>query len=125
MRWQHPDHGMLSPGRFVPLAERTGIIRPLTRVIMRAALEQNRRWADDGLVMRVSVNVSARCFLEPGFAGVVAQLLEETGVPAERLELELTESAVMTDPDHALSVLEALAAQGISLSIDDFGTGYS
>jgi diguanylate cyclase (GGDEF)-like protein len=124
-RWQHPEHGLLSPDRFIPLAEHTGIIRPLTWLILRTALEQNRQWADQGLLLRVSVNLSARCLLDSGFCDRLVQLLAETGVPAERLELELTESAIMSDPDHAMRILEDLAANGVGLSIDDFGTGYS
>ncbi len=125
VRWQHPVQGLLSPAVFIPFAERTGIIRPLTWCILRKALEQNQRWAQDGLAMRVSVNISPRCLLESGFADEVARLLAETGVPVARLELELTETAIMTDPDRALAVLRDLAGRGIRLSIDDFGTGYS
>jgi diguanylate cyclase (GGDEF)-like protein len=125
VRWQHPEHGLLPPNDFIPLAERTGVIRPLTWCILRKALEQNRRWADDGLVLRVAVNISARCLLDKGFPDEVGRILYETGVPAERLELELTESSVMTDPDRALTILQALRRTGIRLAIDDFGTGYS
>jgi diguanylate cyclase (GGDEF)-like protein len=125
VRWQHPERGLLAPSEFIPLAERTGIIRPLTWCILRKALEQNRRWADDGLLLRVAVNISARCLLDKSFPDEVARILRETGVPAERLELELTESSVMSDPDRALGILLTLEAQGIRLSIDDFGTGYS
>jgi diguanylate cyclase (GGDEF)-like protein len=125
VRWQHPKRGLVPPDEFIPLAEHTGIIRPLTWRILRAALEQNHRWAQAGLFLRVSVNVSARCLLDEGFADDVARLLDETAVPAARLEIELTETAIMTDPDRALSILEDLAARGIRLSIDDFGTGYS
>jgi diguanylate cyclase (GGDEF)-like protein len=125
VRWEHPVRGLLSPDAFIPFAERTGIIRPLTWCIMRKALEQTQRWAEDGLLMRASVNISPRCLLEAGFADGVARLLTETEVPAERLELELTETAIMTDPKRALVVLQDLARQGIRLSIDDFGTGYS
>jgi diguanylate cyclase (GGDEF)-like protein len=125
VRWEHPDHGLIAPNDFIPLAERTGIIRPLTWCILRKALEQNRRWADDGLVLRVAVNISARCLLDKGFPEEMARILRETGVPAERLELELTESSVMSDPDRALTILQALRRTGIRLAIDDFGTGYS
>jgi diguanylate cyclase (GGDEF)-like protein len=124
-RWQRPEHGLVLPDEFIPLAEHTGIIRPLTWRVLRAALEQNHRWAQAGLLLRVSVNVSARCLLDAGFADGVSRLLDETGVPAERLVIELTETAIMSDPDRALSILEDLAAREIRLSIDDFGTGYS
>jgi diguanylate cyclase (GGDEF)-like protein len=125
VRWQHPVRGLLSSDAFIPFAERTGIIRPLTWCIMRKALEQTQRWAEDGLLMRVSVNISPRCLLEAGFADGVARLLTETGVPAGWLQLELTETAIMTDPERALVVLQDLARRGVKLSIDDFGTGYS
>jgi diguanylate cyclase (GGDEF)-like protein len=125
VRWQHPVHGLLSPAEFIPLAERTGIVQPLTWRILRTALEQNARWAADGIDLRVAVNISARCLLDPHFPTGVAEQLADTGVPAERLELELTESAVMADPDLALAILRALDEQGIRLAIDDFGTGYS
>jgi diguanylate cyclase (GGDEF)-like protein len=125
VRWQHPVHGLLAPDEFIPLAERTGIIRPLTWCILRTALEQNRRWAEEGLFLRVSVNISTRSLLDSEFCARVAALLAETGVPAPRLELELTETTIMTDPDHAMTALRDLAALGIRLSIDDFGTGYS
>jgi diguanylate cyclase (GGDEF)-like protein len=124
-RWQHPEQGLLAPDTFIPLAEQTGIIRPLTWVILRSALEQNRRWADQGLLLRVSVNLSARCLFDDAFCERLVASLAETGVPAERLKLELTESAIMTDPDRAKRILERVAAHGIGLSIDDFGTGYS
>ena len=125
VRWNHPERGMISPNEFIPLAERTGIIRPLTWLILRKALEQSREWADQGLDLRLAVNISARCLLDKGFPEGVVQLLRETGVPAERLELELTESSVMSDPDRALAILHSLRKTGIRLAIDDFGTGYS
>jgi diguanylate cyclase (GGDEF)-like protein len=125
VRWQHPEQGLLPPNDFIPLAERTGIIRPLTWSILRKALEQNRRWADDGLLLTVAVNVSPRCLLDKGFPEGVVQMLQEIGVPPQRLELELTESSVMSDPDRALAILHSLRDAGIRLAIDDFGTGYS
>jgi diguanylate cyclase (GGDEF)-like protein len=125
VRWQHPTNGLIPPDDFIPLAEHTGIIRPLTWLVLRSALTQNREWARAGLFLRVSVNVSPRCLLEPDFADNVSKLLAEIGVPAERLELELTETSIMNDPDHAGRVLHDLARRGIRLSIDDFGTGYS
>ena len=124
-RWQHPTQGLIPPDEFIPLAERTGIIRQLTWRILRQALEQNRRWADDGLALHVAVNMSARCLLDANFAAEVMRQLEETGVPPERLVLELTESAVMSDPEREIVVLKTLHDHGVRLSIDDFGTGYS
>jgi EAL domain-containing protein (putative c-di-GMP-specific phosphodiesterase class I) len=92
---------------------------------LRKALEQIKQWSQGELLERVSVNVSARCLLEAGFADGVAALLAETGVGAAHLELELTETAIMIDPERALAVLRDLVGKGIRLSIDDFGTGYS
>jgi diguanylate cyclase (GGDEF)-like protein len=125
VRWQHPEQGLLAPATFIELAEQTGIIRPLTWLVLRCALEQNRRWADDGLRVQVSVNLSARCLLDNGFCERLVALLAETGVPPARLKLELTESAIMADPDRSKSILEEVASYGIGVSIDDFGTGYS
>jgi diguanylate cyclase (GGDEF)-like protein len=125
VRWQHPVHGMIPPSDFIPLAERTGTIRDLTWRVLRMALQQNASWMAEGIELPVAVNISARCLLDPELPSRVAELLAQAGVPARLLELELTESTVMADPDLALSILQALDAQGIRLAIDDFGTGYS
>jgi diguanylate cyclase (GGDEF)-like protein len=126
LRWQHPKHGLLGPMEFIPAAERTGLIRPLTLTVLRRALAQTRAWVDAGLPpMRIAVNISTRCLLDADFADQVEGLILESGVPAEQLELEITESTIMTDPEHAMAVLVRLAAFGVSLAIDDFGTGYS
>jgi diguanylate cyclase (GGDEF)-like protein len=126
LRWQHPRHGMLGPMEFIPAAERTGLIRPLTFKVLKAALAQARIWAEQGLPpMTMAVNISTRCLLDDDFADEVARLLAEAGVPASQLELEITESTIMTDPEHAMEVLTRLADFGIALAIDDFGTGYS
>jgi diguanylate cyclase (GGDEF)-like protein len=123
-RWQHPVRGLLGPGEFIPIAEGTGIIRPLTRLVLRRALQQVAQWgAESQLTM--AVNVSTRCLLDKDFVDTVAGLLAETGVSASRLELEITESAIMSDPERAIELLTQLASMGITLSIDDFGTGYS
>ncbi len=125
VRWQHPDLGLIPPSDFIPLAEQTGLIRPLTWAILRKACEANREWASRGLELSVAVNVSVRCLFDADFPDDLVRLLAESGVPTERLELELTESAVMSNPERALTILRRLAARGIRLSIDDFGTGYS
>ena len=125
VRWQHPTLGLLAPDAFIPLAETTGIIRPLTQHILRLALTQCGQWAEHGIHLRVAVNVSARCLLDPAFPDEVDLLLRQTGVPVERLELEITETAMMANPDHALGILRKLDARGVRLSIDDFGTGYA
>ncbi len=126
LRWMHPKHGLLGPMEFIPAAERTGLIRPLTLTVLRRALAQNRAWLEAGLPpMRMAVNISTRCLLDVDFADQVERLIVESGVAADQLELEITESTIMTDPEHAMAVLVRLAAFGVSLAIDDFGTGYS
>jgi diguanylate cyclase (GGDEF)-like protein/PAS domain S-box-containing protein len=125
VRWQHPEHGLLGPGEFVPLAETTGLIRPLTSYVLDAALRQCRAWLDAGRTLSVAVNLSTRCLLDLTLPDQIAQLLEDTAVAPERLLLEITESAIMTDPTRALEILNRLHALGVQLAIDDFGTGYS
>jgi diguanylate cyclase (GGDEF)-like protein len=125
IRWQHPDRGLLPPGDFIPLAELTTLIKPLTFHVLNRALEQCRRWEREGRTIPVAVNVSARNLLDPDFADAVAACLERAGVPASRLELEITETALMANPARAMEVLERLSAMGVCLSIDDFGAGYS
>jgi diguanylate cyclase (GGDEF)-like protein len=125
VRWDHPEHGLIPPCEFVPLAERTGLIQPLTRFVLDAAIGQCRRWQEVGYELPVSVNVSARCLLDPTFADEVAELLAKWGVAPSALLLEITESTIISNPARALEVLEQLHTSGIELSIDDFGTGYS
>ena len=125
VRWDRPGHGLQPPSEFVPLAERTGLIKQLSVSVLDAALRQMRAWADAGRDMTVAVNLSARNLLEADLPETVAGLLADHGVPADRLILEITESAVMSDETHSLDVLVRLSELGVSLSIDDFGTGYS
>jgi diguanylate cyclase (GGDEF)-like protein len=125
VRWQHPTLGLLQPDEFIPLAESTVVIHALTTEVLRLALTQARKWADAGRPIPVSVNISARSLLDSTFPAQVRELLDAHGVPAHLLSLELTETAVMTDRDLALTVLQALDSMAVSLSIDDFGTGYS
>ena len=125
VRWQHPDHGLLLPAAFIPLAERTGLIAPLTRYVLSAALAQARAWLEDGRPLTVSVNLSARNLLDERLPGLVAELLARHQVPASALELEVTESALMTQPDDARRLLQQLATIGVRISIDDFGAGYT
>jgi diguanylate cyclase (GGDEF)-like protein len=124
-RWTHPELGQIQPNEFVPLAEQTGLIKPLTVAVLEAALVQVRRWRDDGLTLPVSVNVSARSLLDPNLPGEVDALLQRFGVAPTLLELEITEGSIMSDPVGALEVLTRLDAMGVRLAIDDFGTGYS
>jgi diguanylate cyclase (GGDEF)-like protein len=125
VRWNHPSRGLLAPDAFIPIAESTAVIHPLTKEILRQALTQARNWQDRGWTIPVAVNISARSLHDLDFPVQVQRQLDTIGVPAELLTLELTESAIMTDAGRALTVLQALDAMGISLSIDDFGTGYS
>jgi diguanylate cyclase (GGDEF)-like protein len=125
VRWQHPRLGLLQPDEFIPLAESTVIIHALTTEVLRLALTQARKWADAGRPIPVSVNISARSLLDSSFPAQVRELLDAHRVPPHLLSLELTETAVMTDRDLALTVLQALDSMAVSLSIDDFGTGYS
>jgi len=125
VRWQHPERGLIFPDEFIPLAEHTGLIGPLTRHVLDAALAQARRWSDAGRPLTVSVNLSARNLLDEGLPNQVAELLAAHVVAPELLELEVTETAIMTDPVRAQQVLEKLAALGIRISIDDFGVGYT
>jgi diguanylate cyclase (GGDEF)-like protein len=125
VRWQHPTRGLLLPDTFIPIAESTAVIHPLTTEILRQALSQVRSWLEHGWNIPVAVNISARSLLDLTFPAQVQLQLDAIDVPASLLSFELTESAIMTDPPRALTVLQALNAMGVYLSIDDFGTGYS
>lgn len=130
LRWSHPQFGNVSPAEFIVLAERTGSIHLLTNWVIEEAMRQLAEWRKRGLVLQVSVNISADDLLGDDLlgddlAGFVLGLLKQYGVPAEQLVFEITESAIMSQPEKALVVLHKLRDCGISLSIDDFGTGYS
>jgi diguanylate cyclase (GGDEF)-like protein len=125
VRWQHPERGLIFPDDFIPLAEHTGLIGPLTRHVLDTAIAQARTWADAGRTLSVSVNLSARNLLDERLPGQVAELLAKHGVAAPLLELEVTESAIMTEPVRAQQLLEQLRALGVRISIDDFGVGYT
>ena len=125
VRWQHPERGLIPPGEFIPLAERTPLIEPLTRYVIDAALEQCARWRDAGRLLGVAVNVSARNLHDEHFVAEVVELLARWQLPASCLELEVTESAITADPDRARRILGELAERGVTLSIDDFGAGYT
>ena len=124
VRWRHPTLGVLDPDAFIPLAESTGLIHPLTDVVLRKALRQCRDWSDAGLDVTVAVNLSARS-VDSSLPEKIGAALADAGLPAQRLILEITESAVMNDPDRAVPILRRVAAIGVALSLDDFGTGYS
>ena len=126
VRWQHPDYGLVSPGRFIPLAEETGLIVPISRWVLRTACAQNKAWQEQGCPpAAVSVNLSARLLHEDGLVDMVSEILAETGLDPRYLELELTESALMENADTAITVLGELKNLGVRVSLDDFGTGYS
>lgn len=125
LRWQHPQFGNVSPAEFIVLAERTGSIQILTGWVIEEAMRQLAEWARRGLHVQLSVNISADDLLSGDLAHRVSSLLKLYRVPAEQLIFEITESAVMREPEHALKVLNGLRECGISLSVDDFGTGYS
>lgn len=125
LRWQSPELGWVSPVRFIPVAEETGLIHPLGEWVLRLACQQARHWLDRGWTIPVSVNVSARQLSRPHFAQQVQQILKESGYPAKLLHLELTESAIMSELDKTLSLLEELKGLGLKLEVDDFGTGHS
>lgn len=125
VRWRHPQGELLLPEAFILLMEQTGLIRSLTPWVLNEALAMSRRLAEQGLSPAVSVNLSMRDLQDRYLVETVAEQLEANGVSARSLELEITESAVMTDPQRALEVLTRLAEMGLKLSIDDFGTGYS
>ena len=123
LRWRHPERGMIPPGSFIPFAEQTGFIREVTPWVLDAAIRQLAQWRAESLDIAVSANLSALDLLDPELPRRVKALLEFHGVPAARLCLEITESALMDEPALALSHLNALAALGVKLSIDDYGVG--
>lgn len=125
LRWKHPKLGMISPSRFVPVAEEAGLVGQIGEWVLHAACRQIREWQDAGHALRVAVNVSARQFQEYDLAELVSDILKDTGVLARNLEIELTESAVMRDAESSIVTLERLAGLGVQIAIDDFGTGYS
>jgi diguanylate cyclase (GGDEF)-like protein len=126
VRWRHPTLGLVPPGRFIPLAEETGMIDELDMWVLGEACTRAATWRAQGLPpLRMSVNLSARQFQQAGLAQRVRAALERSGLPPEGLEIEITESTVMRDTGEAASVLRSLKALGVALSIDDFGTGYS
>ncbi len=125
LRWKHPKLGMISPSRFVPVAEESGLVGQIGEWVLKTACRQMREWQDAGYSLQVAVNVSARQFADYDVAELVMSIMRETGALATNLELELTESAVMSDAESSIVTLERLAALGVKIAIDDFGTGYS
>jgi len=124
-RWEHPVHGSVSPEDFVAVAEHTGQLAPLTETVLREGLRRARHWIDSGGPLSVAVNLSPRTLLDPTFPGLVGQLLEEYGVAAEWLTLEITEVGMVGDASRPLPTLRRLRDLGVRLAVDDFGIGYS
>ncbi|MBV9605115.1 MAG: EAL domain-containing protein [Solirubrobacterales bacterium] len=125
VRWNHPQLGCIGPDGFIPLAEQTGIIKPLTEKVLEASLEQCRRWRRAGLEVTVSVNVSTRSLLDHDLPVIIGSLLARLNLHASALQLEITETRIVADAPRARASLEELRAMGVMIAIDDFGTGYS
>ena len=124
-RWHHPEHGFVAPDVFIPIAERSGLIRSLTSYVMRTAIRQCAAWRSEGLNIRVAVNLSARSLADDDLPAEIAQHLRDAELPATALILEITESTIMDDPARTIGMLNKLSSMGVTLSIDDYGTGYS
>jgi len=125
VRWVHPEKGLISPAEFIPHAEATGFIVQLGEWVLQTACRQMQVWQNAGFPLRIAVNLSARQFHQPDLSSRVAQILAETGLEANTLELELTESLMVEDAESAIATLQHLKNLGVCISLDDFGTGYS
>jgi EAL domain-containing protein (putative c-di-GMP-specific phosphodiesterase class I) len=125
VRWQHPERGVIPPDEFIPVAERTGLIIPLTLWVLHCALTQCRRWLDRGLNLSMAVNLTMWNLETQELPDQINSLLRDTGVPAANLELEITESSIMGDPQRVITTLNSIRKLGVRFAIDDFGTGYS
>jgi EAL domain-containing protein (putative c-di-GMP-specific phosphodiesterase class I) len=125
LRWEHPVYGDVPPSEVVSLAERTGLLRRLTNMVLETAVRQRARWSDLGYTLNVAVNVTPTDLCDSELPRLVHDLLVATNTPSRALTLEITESGVMSDPARCVAVLDVLAAQGVRLAVDDFGTGHS
>jgi len=125
VRWQHPDLGLVPPSKFIPIAEETGLIVPLGEWVLRTACTQAAVWHAQGLQLQMGVNLSARQFEQPDLVDMVEEILRETGLDPNWLNLELTESTIIRNHEYASQTLRQLKELGITIAIDDFGTGYS
>jgi diguanylate cyclase (GGDEF)-like protein/PAS domain S-box-containing protein len=125
LRWQHPKEGLITPDRFIPIAEDTGLIIPIGEWVLHTACRQHRKWSEQGMDIRMAVNISGKQTTQQGFLPALARIIDETGMPPSQLELELTERVVMGKATEAIRLLHDLKAMGVQISIDDFGTGYS
>ncbi|MBV9472221.1 MAG: bifunctional diguanylate cyclase/phosphodiesterase, partial [Solirubrobacterales bacterium] len=125
VRWQHPEFGLIPPAGFVQTVEQTGLIGPLTRYVLEQAIAQCAQWRREGKELSVAVNLSARNLLDRDLPKAIERMLSQYSVPPEALQLEITESMIMSDPDRALAIVTRLSGLGVRMSVDDFGTGYS
>lgn len=125
LRWMHPTMGFITPGEFIPIAESTGLIHPMTAWVLENSINQCKAWYDKGIDTTISVNLSARNLLDEQLVTTIRELLERANLPPQLLEIEITESAIMVDPKRAAKALNQIHELGVQLSIDDFGTGYS
>ena len=125
LRWQHPEHGIIVPDQFIPVAERTGLITPLTLWVLQRSLMQCRQWHKMGLEIGVAVNLTMWNLEAQELPDQIEALLRDTGVPPENLELEITETSIMSDPQRVIRTLNQIRQLGVHFAIDDFGTGYS
>ena len=126
MRWNHPEKGIVTPGAFIPVAEEVGLITKIDEWGMREACRQNKRWQDEGLdPVKISVNVSQAQFYETDIVSTIKDILDETGLDAKWLDIELTETMAMKDIDRTIEILNEISDLGCSISMDDFGSGYS
>ncbi len=125
IRWQHPDRGLLPPNEFIPLAEVSDVIRPLTEWIIDTAMAQASQWQANRLPLRVAFNLSARNILDPNFTPHLLAMLDKHGLQPHNIELELTETVLLHDPANSALVLNNLSQRGFVLALDDFGTGFS
>ncbi|MDO8412904.1 MAG: EAL domain-containing protein [Gallionellaceae bacterium] len=125
VRWQHPDEGLLYPDEFIPVAEKNGLIKPLTRAVLEMALQQSTEWHNRNLRIPIAINISAINIQDQTFPDQVEKIMQQYPVPSSLLEMEITETALMEDPLCAIDTIQRLGALGITITIDDFGTGYS
>ena len=125
LRWEHPTHGLIPPADFLPLAETSGLIRPLTQYVLDEAARQCKLWEEEGRILDLSINLSTRNLSEPDLVENVIGILADRGLDPSRVTLEITESAVMADPDGTRQVLERLRSHGIEVAVDDFGAGFT
>ena len=125
LRWQHPEHGFIPPDELIPLAEKTGMIKELTCWVLKTAMQQCAHWLKNGYEFSIAVNLSVWDLLNPQLADYIRELFEKYAISSQHLLLEITESAMMADPEHAIETLNQLAAMNIKLAVDDFGTGFS